>query len=141
MRDAAQLGWRYATAPTAPYLQRDVCRAGEPVATAVIRSATLMGIRVVIVMEWFWAASARHEGIGLAREVIAYGRAIGADAVTALAMPGTLQRRLLRRLGFLGVPAAICPKTVTLMVRAADGDARFTEPGSWYLTWGDGFVL
>jgi hypothetical protein len=141
IRDAAHLTWRYTTAPAAPYLQRDVPAGGRPRATAVARTATLMGLRVVVVMEWLWVAGSRREGVGLMREVAAYGRAVGADAVAALAMPGTLQRRLLQRLGFVGVPAAAYPKAVTLGVRAADEDPRWTEPSSWYLTWGDGFVL
>jgi GNAT superfamily N-acetyltransferase len=141
VRDAPHLTWRYAAVPPVPYLQRDVSRGGDVLAMAVVRTATLMGLRVALVMEWLWAAGARREGRGLVREVLAYGRAVGADAVAALAMPGTLQRRILHRFGFLGVPATVYPKAVTLTVRAADDDPRWGEPSSWYLTWGDGFVL
>lgn len=141
IRDAAHLTWRYTTVPVAPYLQRDVPAGGQLLATAVVRTATLVSLRLVVVMEWHWAAGSRREGVDLMREVIAYGRAVGADAVAALAMPGTLHRRVLQRFGFVGVPAAAYPKVVTLTVRPVDEDPRWGEPSSWYLTWGDGFVL
>jgi hypothetical protein len=57
-------------------------------------------------------------------------------------MPGTRQRRVLRRLGFVPVPRAMLPKVITLNVRPRGADAApWLAPSSWYLTWGDGFVL
>jgi hypothetical protein len=78
------------------------------------------------------------------QEVIRLARNLGAHGVGALAMPGTLQRRLLRRLGFVGIPELLFPKTTTLNVcpkNQGSETALWFEPANWYLTWGDGFVL
>ena len=64
--------------------------------------------------------------------------------VAALAMPRTLQRRLLRRLGFISVPEFLFPKTTTLNIRPekeGGEPARWLVASNWYLTWGDGFML
>ena len=144
VRDAAHLTWRYTDAPGAPYLQQNIFGSRSLQATVVIRTALLYGFRITFVMEWFWRSGARSDGLRLIQEVIRFARGLGCHGVGALAMPGTLQRRLLRRLGFVGIPESFFPKTTTLNVcpkNQGSETALWFERANWYLTWGDGFVL
>jgi hypothetical protein len=144
LRDAAHLGWRYAEAPGRPYVQYDVAHGDALAASVVVRTAELEGMRLALVMEWAWRPGAQREGIAALRAAVRLGRAAGAHVVGALAMPGTMHRRLLRRLGFVGVPGWLAPKRVVLTVapevEGADA-ARWYRAASWHLTWGDGFLL
>jgi GNAT superfamily N-acetyltransferase len=144
VRDAGHLTWRYTNAPGSPYLQQNIFDGQSLGATVVIRTATLFGLRLVLVMEWFWRPEARRESLRLMSEVIRFARSLGVHGVAALAMPGTLQRRLLRRIGFIGIPEFLFPKTNTLNVgpeKEGGEPARWFTPSNWYLTWGDGFML
>jgi len=144
VRDSAHLTWRYSDAAGSPYLQRDISTGQILDATVVVRTASLFGLRLVFVMEWFWRPEARREGVRLLGEVIRFARSLEAHGVAALAMPRTLQRRLLRRLGFIGVPEFLFPKTTTLNIRPekeGGEPARWLVASNWYLTWGDGFML
>jgi hypothetical protein len=144
VRDAAHLTWRYTNAPGSPYLQQNIFAGQSLQATVVVRTAQLFGLRLALVMEWFWRPQARRESLRLMREVIRFGRSLGVHGVAALAMPGTLQRRLLRRLGFIGIPEFLFPKTNTLNVcpeKEGGEPTSWFEPSNWYLTWGDGFML
>jgi hypothetical protein len=144
VRDATHLAWRYPAIPGSPYLQRDVPDGEALAATAVVRTATLLGLRFVFVMEWLWRPSARGGGLGLMRDVIRLARSADAHGVAVLAMPGTGPRRLLRRLGFLPIPGALLPKSTTLNLCPPTATAetrRWREPRHWYVTWGDGFIL
>jgi GNAT superfamily N-acetyltransferase len=144
VRDASHLTWRYTNAPGSPYLQQNIFDGQSLQATVVIRTATLFGLRLAFVMEWFWRPEARRESLRLMSEVIRFARSLGVHGVAALAMPGTLQRRLLWRLGFIGVPEFLFPKTNTLNVgpeKEGGEPARWFVSANWYLTWGDGFML
>ncbi len=144
IRDAAYLRWRYVDAFDHPYVQHDVVRDGQLNASVVVRSTDLRGIRMLLVMEWAWRAGARRDAVGALREAVRLGRAAGAHAVSALAMPGTAHRRMLRRLAFVGLPARLNPRRVTLNVAPAAGaleTSPWYSPASWHLTWGDGFLL
>jgi len=144
MRDAAHLNWRYTDAPGSPYRQCDVLDGDVLQATIVFRTATLFNLRFVLVMEWFWRAGAVHHALNLVRRVVEYGQSVRAHGVAALAMPATPQRRLLHRMGFVGIPRAMQPKTARLVVAPLmDGPERqrWFKPENWYLTWGDGFIL
>jgi len=144
VRDATHLAWRYPPAPGSPYLQRDTHDGLGLAATAVVRVAAQFGMRLVFVMEWLWRRDARRDGAALIRDVVRLARAAGAHGAAALAMPGTLQRRLLWRLGFIPIPELLFPGTITLMVRLErelPEGRRWFQPSSWYLTWGDGDLL
>jgi hypothetical protein len=144
VRNAAHLTWRYTEAPGSPYVQRDIVAGQTLRATVVIRTATLFGFRLVFVMEWFWRTEARQEGLGLIQDVIQFARSENAHGVAVLAMPGTLQRRLLQLRGFISVPEFLFPKSIRLNVRPEiqGGDtSRWFKSSNWYLTWGDGFLL
>jgi predicted N-acetyltransferase YhbS len=143
VRDAAYLGWRYPTEPDSPYWHRNVSDGSDLAASAVVRVAPQFGLNLAFVMEWHWAAGRRRDGGALMREVGRAGRRAGAHGVAALAMPGTPQRRVLRRLGFIGIPETFFPTTIVLTARPEPEDnpnAWFT-PASWYLTFGDGDLL
>lgn len=98
-----------------------------------------------------WSRPAFHEGhTDLFRHAddllpIAIARGERAHGVMALAMPGTPHRRRLRRLGFIGVPRALRPETVTLTVKPLETDPEkrtgWLEPSNWYLTFGDGELV
>jgi hypothetical protein len=144
LRDAAHLRWRYAEAPGRPYVQYDVVRGDTLAASVVVRTTELQGMRLALVMEWAWRPGAHREGIAALREAVRLGRAAGAHVVSALAMPGTRHRRLLGRLGFIGVPRWLAPKRVIFNVapEVSDTDAtRWYCASSWHLTWGDGTLV
>jgi GNAT superfamily N-acetyltransferase len=144
VRDAAHLAWRYTNAPGSPYVQQDISVGQRLQATVVVRTALLFGLRLAFVMEWFWRPEARRDGLRLITEVIRFARSVEAHGVMALAMPGTLQRRMLQRLGFIGVPEFLLPKTNTLTIcpeERGGEPTRWFAPSNWYLTWGDGFLL
>lgn len=144
IRDSAHLTWRYTNAPGAPYRQRDILASQTLRATAVVRTALLFGLRLAFVMEWFWRPEARQDALRLMQEVIRFARSAEADGVAALAMPGTLQRRLLQRLGFIVVPEFLFPRSIGLNVRPemqGGETSRWFKCSNWYLTWGDGFLL
>jgi GNAT superfamily N-acetyltransferase len=140
VRDAAHLAWRYPAVAGSPYRQRDAVADGRLRATVVVRPAVESGVPFVFVMEWLWVAGARREAVRLMQAVVRLARTIGAAGVAALAMPGTEPRRVLRRLGFVGVPARLFPSGVTLTVRA-ESEGAWAAPASWYLTFGDGDVV
>jgi hypothetical protein len=140
VRDAAHLAWRYPPVADSPYRQRDVVVGTKTVATVVVRPAIESGLPLVFLMEWLWAAGHRREGIRLVREAVRFARAIGAVGVAALAMPGTEPRRLLRRLGFFGIPERLFNSRITLTVRP-ESEGDWLAPASWYLTFGDGDVV
>lgn len=144
VRDASYLTWRYPPRPTSPYRQRDILAGSGLAATIVVHHAVRAGLQIAFVMEWLWAHGRRGEGLGLMREALRVAREGGAVAAAALAMPGTPQRRLLHRLGFVGIPGILFPERVTLAVRpeCEGGEAeRWFRPASWYLTFGDGDVV
>jgi GNAT superfamily N-acetyltransferase len=144
VRDQPHLTWRYASLPDAPYLQRDIVTAGRLQATAVMRFATLFGLRVALVMEWLWRPQAEAAALGILEEAVALSRAADTDLVAALAMPDTRQRRLLVRMGFLPVPGWLRPAQTTFNVgpeTAPPAAARWFTPSDWYLTWGDGLIV
>lgn len=142
VRDAAQLAWRYP--PGSPYLQRHVVAGDRLDACTVVRIASPFGFPLAFIMEWFWRSGQRDEGLRLLRETVRLARSAGAVGVAALAMPGTLSRRLLRRHGFLAVPDVLFPETALLSARPEEesgATARWLDPSHWYFTWGDGTVL
>jgi hypothetical protein len=144
VRDAAYLRWRYPPAADSPYLVREARSAAGTDAMVVVRVAAPFGFRLVFLMEWLWRAGAHRQAHALLGDVLGLARAAGADGVAALAMPGTSQRRWLRRRGFVAIPAALLPGSLTLTVRplaAAPSAARWREAASWHLTWGDGDVV
>jgi len=144
LRDAAHLRWRYAETPGRPYVQYDVVRGDTLAASVVVRTVELEGMSLALVMEWAWLPGAAREGIAVLHEAVRLGRAAGAHLIGALAMPGTMHRRLLHRHGFLGVPGWLAPKRVVLTVAPeVEGvaAARWYRAANWHLTWGDGFLL
>jgi GNAT superfamily N-acetyltransferase len=144
VRDSSYLTWRYPAVPGSPYLQRDVVREKGVEATVVVRIALQSGLLLVFVMEWLWKRGRLGDGIDLMREVARLARSAGAHGVAALAMPGTTQRRLLYRLGFIGVPDTFIPTRTTLTVRHVDNRTdppQWFKPSNWYLTFGDGTIL
>ena len=130
-----------------PYVQAEVAAEdGDLAASAIIRSAALGALRFVFVLEWHWRAGARGGARRLLRDAIAVARAAGAHGVAALAMPGTVQRRMLRGLGFIPLPSAMLPRTSVASVRLDAEDqhaaaASWIARSNWYLTCGDGFLL
>lgn len=108
----------------------------------MVRVAVRRGIRVVSIMEWFWRR--QHQGRQIMREVVRFARSVGAPVIAAVAMPGTVHRRQLWRLGFVGVPHVFWRNVITLTVgpqgKSADRD-RWFVPSNWYLTFGDGDIL
>jgi GNAT superfamily N-acetyltransferase len=144
IRDAAHLAWRYPATEHSPYRQRDVTRGDALVATAVVRTAMLAGLKLVFVMEWHWRTGAADAGRNLMRDIIALGRASGAHGVAVLAARGTPHRAIATRLAFVPIPEAFFPQMSRLAVRPerADGDLlKWLEPANWYYTWGDGLLL
>jgi GNAT superfamily N-acetyltransferase len=144
VRNAAHLTWRYPQTGKALYFQRELSRDDTLLTSVTIRVVDLYGLRLVFVMEWFWRSTARAEGGALMREVVRFARTAGAHGVTALAAPATVQRQMLRRLGFVSVPEWLFPKPVVLSVRqeaAGEEEVGWFDASNWYLTWGDGFVL
>lgn len=143
IRDARHLTWRYAQAPGCPYWQRDVYAAGELQATAVVRHAVLFNLSLILLMEWFWRLGGRDYGMALLRDAIRFGKALGADALAVVSMPGTLTRRLLERSLFFVVPPFLLPKKSILTVGPETPESRefWFGRSNWYLTWGDGFVV
>jgi hypothetical protein len=125
--------------PNSRYRQRQLGRDTLD-AVVVVRAGWEQGLRAVLVMEWLWRRGCTRAALALLRDAIARARADDAQVVTALAMPGTRQRSLLRRLGFLPLPGFLVPAHLTLTVEplASPADARWTAPASWYLTFGDG---
>ena len=144
VRDAAYLAWRYRSTPDTPYLQRDVASGKKLAATVVLRLARRFGLDLAFVMEWSGPPEWHGPTIDALRHAIALGRDAGVHGVAALARRGSPERRMLRRLGFLGVPETLLPGTVCLTVRPApelELDGRWHAPAGWYLTWGDGLLL
>lgn len=145
VRDADYLTWRYAANAPSPYLHADVGHVdGELAATAVVSIAAVGALRVLFLLEWHWRAGGRGDARCLARDAVALARAAGAHGVAALAMPGTAQRAMLWRLGFVPVPAALLPRTSIVSVRVDGHDqdvSPWTARANWYLTCGDGFIL
>lgn len=144
IRDAAQLSWRYASSSGSPYLHQDIVEGSAIVATAVVRFAKLFGLSLVVVMEWFWRQGERRKGLLLLQKVLKLARTVKAHGVTALAMPGTAQRRLLYHQGFIAIPNALLPRTTILGACPHSNDVdktRWYKPRNWYLTYGDGFLL
>jgi hypothetical protein len=145
LRDLTYLNWRYQTWPGSTFLQRDIVREDVVVATIILRPSVEFGKRIVIVMEWFWRRGSRPEGLRLMWEAFRFARVAGAHGLSALAMPGTLQRRLLWLLGFIRLPLRFLPEFSTLTVRPnceiSDDAQRWVIPSNWYLTFGDGNTL
>jgi GNAT superfamily N-acetyltransferase len=145
VRDMDLLAWRYQTGKShALYLQQDAILRDELVATIVIRFAYVAGIRLVMVMEWFWRRGCRESGEALLSSAVELAKITDAQGVAALAAPRSLQRGLLVRHGFLPVPAASFPKTTMLSVRLEDrtvDPSPWLDRANWYTTWGDGYIL
>ncbi len=144
VRDRAHLEWRYPSGETSPYLQRDLEIDGQIVSSAIVRVVDLFGIKSLLIMDWVWADGFETHGARLLRDAVALGKRLGATAASAIAMPGTLHRRLLRRAGFLAVPSFLRPRSVYFVVRLDRNDPdplRWMEASNWYLTWGDGFIV
>jgi hypothetical protein len=144
VRDSAYLTWRYPPLPASPYLQREIGIDGGVEATVVVRIAQKFGLQLVFVMEWLWRRGRLRDGLHLMKETVRLAGDAGAHGVVALAMPGTVQRRLLRQLGFFGIPEALFSSGITLVVRVIaypTGTQRWFEPSNWYLTFGDGVLL
>jgi hypothetical protein len=144
VRDSAFLTWRYSLMPSSPYLQSDVFNNEEVEATVVARIASHSGVRLVFVMDWLWKSERRREGLQLMRKTMQLARYTGASGVVTLAMPGTIKRRLLRRLGFIAIRKVFSPRTITLVVRPHTDEPdfpRWCSPQNWYLTFGDGDLL
>ncbi len=144
IRDQAHMTWRYPGCAETPYLHRDVKEGDRVVATAVVRTTSLFGVSMLLLMDWMWAEGRRNEGRDLLDDAVEQARRAGACAVAAMAMPGTLHHRLLRNAGFISVPHMMLPKAIHFVVRLdrpVDDPTPWMEPSSWYLTWGDGFLL
>jgi predicted N-acetyltransferase YhbS len=133
VRDERYLAWRYPPGEVSPYRQRD----GPGVAaTIVVRAAAPHGMPFVFVMDWMWRPGAEAEAVRLLRDAIELGRRSGVMGVAALAMPGTVQGRVLRRLGFVRVPRRLLPVPLTLTVRS-ESPGPWCVPASWHLSFGD----
>jgi GNAT superfamily N-acetyltransferase len=146
MRDSDYLTWRYPAGPESPYIQRDIQKGDAVEATIVLRPALEFGKPMVFVMEWFWKRGCSREALRLMREVFQFARSVRAYGVAALAMPKTIQRRLLWRLGFFCLPLTLFPESSTLTARPnvvdiAGNAAQWVKPSNWYLTFGDGNTL
>jgi GNAT superfamily N-acetyltransferase len=143
LRDEAHLRWRYPATDDSPYWHRDVVDARGIAATAVLRIATLGGVRLAFVMDWHWRRGAVDAARQLMRDVIDFAAHADVDGVAALAAHRTEHRRLFRRFGFLPVPEFAFPRAPRLSVRPERHDdvARWVDPAHWYYTWGDGLLL
>jgi hypothetical protein len=138
------LNWRYPPVSGSPYLKKDIFLGGELAATLVVCVARQFGLKCLFIMEWFWLPEARQEALMLMREAMALGRSEGAHAAMTLAVPGSLQRRLLIRLGFLALPGFALPGTVVMVVRPETAYAKigaWSAASNWYLTFGDGEIV
>lgn len=143
-RDADHLRWRYPNDSAALYVQRDSLVDDEVAATAVVRLVSLLGLRLLFVMEWHWRKGATAAGQRLVRDILELARKADAHGVAVMAARGTPHRGILQRRGFLAVPSPLFPKGAWPGVRPrgrhAD-DARWFTPTNWYSTWGDGLVI
>lgn len=145
VRDSKYLTWRYPTRPDSPYLQCDIQKHDTVESTIVLRPSLELGNPVLFVMEWFWRRGSHRAALRLMREAFRIARLARVYGLAALAMPGTMQRRLLWRLGFFHLPLALSPEPMTLTARPntdiAGDAARWLKPSNWYLTFGDGMTL
>ena len=144
VRSARHLRWRYSSYPGSLYLKREIRKGEELMTMAIIRIANLFGFPLLCLMEWHWCKDARDAAEELLREIVQVAASMKMYGVTALAMHGTLQARILAKHGFLFVPKKLLQKSVTLAVRSEDPQLEttvLTNPSDWYLTWGDGFIL
>ncbi|MDH7513619.1 MAG: hypothetical protein QHH14_11795 [Clostridiales bacterium] len=143
IRDARHLTWRYTHAPGCPYWQRNIHAAGRLQATVIVRHIFLFNLRLVLLMEWFWRTGGRAYARLLLRDAIRLGKAVRADGIAAVSMPGTLTRKLLKQSLFFPVPEFLLPKKSILTVGPeTEGTTEvWFDRSNWYLTWGDGFVV
>ncbi|MCC6764000.1 MAG: GNAT family N-acetyltransferase [Deltaproteobacteria bacterium] len=144
VRDAAALAWRYPDSAGYPYAQRDVVAGDRVLATAVVRAVEAAGLRLVLVMEWHWRRGAVDAARAAARDVLALARRAGAHGVAAMGTRGSAQRRVLRGLGFLALPARAFPQRAWPGVDARGphaSDTRWRDGANWHFTWGDGLTV
>jgi GNAT superfamily N-acetyltransferase len=144
VRDSTYLSWRYPAKQHSPYLQRDIKIRDSVEATIVISTSLQFGIPLVFVMEWLWKREKCSKALQLMHDAIHFARSVDAYGVAALAMPGTVERGLLRRLGFIWLPQVFLPQTATLTVSPKpplEASARWFELPNWYLTFGDATTL
>jgi GNAT superfamily N-acetyltransferase len=110
IRDSAYLTWRYNFGEDSPYIQQDICTLDSVDATLLLRTPSELSAGLALVMEWIWRPHRREEALRLMREAIRLACSANAYGVAARAMPGTIQWKLLRRLGFISLPHALLPE-------------------------------
>ncbi len=135
VRDRRWVQWRFLDAPDSDYALFLARRAGQPVGYAACAIREGPGGRLATIADLFALPGDEAARLGLLRGVLDALIAQGADAVAALAIPGSARAALLRRAGFL-------LNWATFDVRAAAlqpdwPGARLRAPEQWLLTGGE----
>jgi GNAT superfamily N-acetyltransferase len=131
-RDAAYLGWKYASPPHRHYEIHEARRGGELAGYAVGRHEEYRGLRLGWILDVFADAGDRGAKRALIATLLDRFRAAGVARVQAFSMNAALALDL-RALGFLAGPS---PMQFCVRSRAAD-DGPLADLERWHVVFGD----
>jgi GNAT superfamily N-acetyltransferase len=144
IRDREYLNWRYVENPTEHYDLFQVERDGDLVGYVVLKEEDRFGLRLGFVVDVLTLTGEPALDAGLIGEAVRHFEGAGVDVIGCLMLEHTPYARALRANGFIRVPARLFPQELNCSVRPQSDDipADFiTDPGNWYITWGDHDVV
>jgi GNAT superfamily N-acetyltransferase len=142
VRDRAFLAWRFAGVSRRHYQVLVAQAAGQMLGYAVLRCATIRGVKTGLVMDLLVAGDALGEtaGAGLMAEAEAYFRAQEMSVAVGLMVPYAAEYHVLRQAAYQSLPQAIAPRAFRFAFYAHDAHESSLGALSardWFITMAD----
>ena len=142
VRDRAFLAWRFAGVSGRRYQVLVAQAAGQMLGYAVLRCATIRGVKTGLVMDLLVAKDSRGEtaGAGLMAEAEAYFRAQEMSVAVGLMVPYAAEYQVLRQAAYQSLPQVIAPRAFRFAFYAHDaheGDLGALSAHDWFITMAD----
>jgi hypothetical protein len=142
IRDRAFLAWRFANVSGRCYSVLVACTRDRMVGYAVLRCATIRNIKMGLVMDMLVTDDVlgRAAGACLMAEAETYFRAHKMSLAAGLMAPFTVEYEVLRRNGFVSLPAALAPRKFRFAFfvhHTGEADLTSLSARDWFVTLAD----
>jgi uncharacterized protein (DUF2384 family) len=142
IRDRDFLSWRFAPISGRRYHVLTARAGGQILGYAVLRCATIRGIRTGLVMDMLVndGPQGRSAGAHLLIAVEAYFCAQRAAVVAAMMMPNTAEYQILRQMGYVRIPDRVAPRAFRFGVFTHSTDVDRSDAATandWFVTFAD----
>ncbi|MBN1136101.1 MAG: GNAT family N-acetyltransferase [Anaerolineae bacterium] len=140
VRDREYLNWRYVENPTEEYVLLTAKRSEETVGYVVLKCESRFGLQIGFIVDMLTIPDEPTIGSCLISEAVTHFRKQRMDLACCLMLEHVPYAQSLRDSGFLIVPEKLFPQSLNLSVRRLSdeySDSFITDPGNWFITWGD----